>query len=621
MIIGILYKTGDIGKFNKNGEIEYIGRNDFQIKIRGLRIELSEIENQILDISYINSCSVIYHNHPDNQYIAAFFTSDKKIDINKLRSELTETLPTYMIPKYIIQLDKLPLTLNGKVNKKYLENYKINKNTTSDNYVAPQNPKQELFSNILAELLNTKVGIYENIFELGMDSLLAIKFKVELLSKGYDISYSDIFNYPTIAKLCELNNSSENPSYLDASTYNYQNINRILSNNKYIKNIKSEVLKNNNVLLLGGNGFVGMHILYSFIKHDSGKIYCIIRDKNNSCAENRFKDTLHFYFGDKLDKHIGKRIIILRGSVTLDQFGLSKSNFNTICKDTSMVINAAANVKHFGNYDKFKDINVDSTKKIIDFCLNYNKKLLHLSTLSISGNSIINNNSEENSTNSQIFSEQDLYIGQKIDNVYIKSKFESERIILEHIACNNLKAQILRLGNITSRYIDGHFQINPDENAFLARFKSLFALGVIPDYLLKYYLEFTPVDYCADSIIAIMQNYTKKYNVFHIYNYHHLDISKFVKYVNDFGIPLEIATHKQFSEKINNCIKISKHKNILSGIINDLTPDNKLLYTSNISINSEFSKKFFEHIDFDWPNIDYDYIHKYLKYLKDNNLI
>ena len=115
------------------------------------------------------------------------------------------------------------------------------------------------------------------------------------------------------------------------------------------------------------------------------------------------------------------------------------------------------------------------------------------------------------------FSEKTLYIGQNLENLYINSKFEAEKSILESIN-SGLEAQIFRIGNITSRYTDGKFQINPTENSFANRFKSFVNISAVPNTVSNAYLEFTPVDLCTKAFILIMQNYIKDFSVFHLYN-------------------------------------------------------------------------------------------------------
>ena len=380
-----------------------------------------------------------------------------------------------------------------------------------------------------------------------------------------------------------------------------------------VKNIKNpQKCTHNNILLLGSNGYVGMHILYDFIKNDTGNIYCIIRDKNKISAKTRFLNTLHFYFNNELDEFIDNRIIVLTGDITKENFGLNTETFNSITNKISILINSSANVRHYGNLKDFENINIDLTKKTIDFCKKYNKRLIHISSTSVCGN--INNN--ENIT----FSENNLYIGQELDNVYINSKFEAEKLILENFS-TGLNAQILRLGNITNRYSDGKFQINPNENAFVGRLQSLIKLGIIPDYLLNTKLEFTPVDLCGNAIISIMQNYIPELSVFHLYNNYYITMKEFVEFLKQNNINLNIVSQDEFNKIVKETLLDENKKDILSGIINDLNINNKVEVYSEIDITSEFSRVFLNTLNFNWLKIDNVYIEKYINYLKYINFI
>ena len=607
---GYMYKTGDIGQINSNNELMYVDRKDSQIKIRGLRVELSEIEKQILNAIKIKNCAVIYKK--DKGYISAFICANEKIDISDARKKLTQKLPLYMVPKYIIQIDEMPLTPNGKINKKILEKYK-DENVEIIEYIEPTTEQEKLFCEVWGKLLNKKIGIENDVFECGADSLLAIKFKTELLAHNIEVSYSDLFKYKTIKSFCENSNIKKTEN---EENYDYSNINKILEKNN-IKNIKNIInKKENNILLFGATGFVGMHIIDSFIKNDKGKIYCIVRDKNNKSAQDRFIEILHFYFREKLDRYIGNRILILKGNILKENFELSNKNFNNLIEDVNVVINSAALVKHYGDEDKFIEINVNSTKNIIDFCMENKKRLIQISSLSVSGNSSLDGGAEDKAQEEEMtYTEMDLYKGQKLNNVYIKSKFIAERLILESIS-NGLEAQILRLGNITSRYSDGVFQINPDENAFANKIKSFIKLGVIPEYLLSSYIEFTPVDICANAIIKIIQNYVGEISVLHIYVIEHVYLDKFVEYLKLNNINMEIVNQNDFKEKVEKILQQENQNSLLEGIINDFDKDKKVLYSSNVDIVSEFTRAFLYKIGFVWPKIENEYMSKYLKYLK-----
>lgn len=610
-----LYKTGDIAKYLPNGEIEYIGRNDFQVKLNGLRIELSEIERKLLDIPEISSCTVLCDK--SKTFLKAFFTSKENLSIPAIRKKLLESLPDYMIPKYIFQIDSIPMTPNGKVDRKTLDAHKISLSKEKSSYVEPETDMQKLFCNIWESILGTKIGIDNDLFELGADSLSAIKFKVEALNNNIDVPYADIFKLKTIRKLATSNHTEENVT-TPLDTFDYTGIDSLLKHNKRRLKYNINTCVNNNILLFGSNGFVGMHIIDSFIKNDNGIIYCIMRDKSGKGSLNRFLEVLHFYFGKTLDKYIDDRIIVMKGDIVKENFGLSNKNYEEIISKVSIVINAAANVKHFGNFDKFKNINIDASSRAIEFCKKYSKRLIHLSTLSVSGNMFLDGSMSYDSVNKSqkvSFAESNLFINQSLDNVYTRSKFEAEKIILDNIS-KGLDAQVLRLGNITSRASDGKFQINPESNAFVNRLKAFISLGAIPKSLVKQEIEFTPVDKCSEAIIRVAQNKCPTASVLHIYNRNHSTVEKVLKGLNTFGFSIKVLDDNEFANFIDKNLSNKSFKQDISGIINDLNLNKKLSYTTNISIKSDFSVDFLLHCGFKWNKINETYIIKYITYLK-----
>ncbi len=612
-----LYKTGDMALYNNNGELEYIGRRDFQVKINGLRIELSEIETKLCSIKEITFAVVIADKA--KTYLKAFIVSDEELSVPAIRKKLTEILPTYMIPKYIFQVDTIPITSNGKVDRNALNNYQIALCNDSIDYTAPETELQKTYCEIWEQILQTRVGIDNDLFDLGADSLSAIKFKVEALNHGIDIPYADIFTYKTIRKLSS--SKSEDIITTPIEDFDYSKINKLLKKNKTQLNYNLTFCNNNNILLLGSNGFVGMHIINSFIKNDSGTIYCIMRDKGGRGALSRFLDVLHFYFDTSLDSYIGNRIVVLKGDILKENFGLSNRNYEMIINNVSTIINAAANVKHFGDFEKFKAINIDSIKRTIEFCKKYSKRLIHLSTLSVSGNTFLDDTISKNQLLKEkkvYFSEKDLFINQSLDNVYTRSKFEAEKIVLDNI-CTGLDAIVLRLGNITSRFSDGKFQINPDSNAFTNRLKTFVTLGIVPESLLSQEIEFTPVDLCANSIIKCLQYKSKSISVLHIYDRNHIKAEKIINVFKELDLPVNIVKDVDFLNYIHNNLSNKDIQKKLEGIINDFSNDNILSYDSNIYIKSDFSVDLLLRCKFKWSKINKEYLIKYILYLKTIN--
>lgn len=607
-----MYSTGDVVKIMPDKNILFIGRNDNQIKINGHRIELNEIASTISTYPSITKSFVIVKTIGANKSLVAYFTADKKVILNDLRSFLSLKLPFFSIPNLLVQLDKFVLTPNGKVDKKYLESLEVQE---FNNYEAPRNEFEEKLASLWQKYLNVKkVGINDNFFDLGGDSLIAIRLQIEAFDLGLNISYADIFSHPTIKQLSS--KVSLHSSDINITNYDYSKIDKLLGKNKLpIIKKKSKKTHIKAVLLTGVTGFVGIHILDNLLRNTNATIYCLVRDKNHVSYTDRLAKTLNFYFKDKYTHLIGKRIKLLKGDITQKHLGLKDNIYNSIGKEVCTIINSAAIVKHYGNSSSFDNTNIKGVKNIIEFCRNFNIKLYHLSTLSVSGNVFAEDGFKGSTVDKKTdFEEYNLYVNQDISNVYVYTKFMAERIILENVQNHNITATIIRLGNITNRYKDGKFQINISENAFLSRLISFIKLGCIPDYLLEGYGEFSPVDYVANAIVKIVKN-NPDYTVFHLFNNNHIPLGKMIKIFNKYGLHIDILPEKEFLKVIDKTLK--EDKSILSGIINDFDNNKKLVYDSNIILKNDFTNEFLSILSFKWCKIDKRYIYKYLNYLKE----
>ncbi len=203
-----LYRSGDLVRMLPDGNMEYMGRIDQQVKIRGHRIELGEIESRLLKYEGIKETIVIARKDEEqNNYLCAYIVldkeqnQDKSLTVTELRQHLDKELPDYMIPSYFIQLEKLPLTSNGKVDRKALPEPDGNISTGAE-YEAPTNEIEEILVNIWQEVLRIKqIGIQDNFFAMGGDSIKVIQASTRLLRYGMTIENKYIFKYQTISSL------------------------------------------------------------------------------------------------------------------------------------------------------------------------------------------------------------------------------------------------------------------------------------------------------------------------------------------------------------------------------------------------------------------------------------
>jgi len=197
-----MYRTGDLARWTSDGNIECIGRIDYQVKLRGYRIELGEIENELLKIATIKEVVVIdREDKQGNKYLCAYIVSDKEITVTELRGALSKKLPDYMIPSYFIILEKLPLMPNGKLDRKSLPEPDGEINIGVE-YAAPTNKIEETMAEIWSEVLGVqKIGIDDNFFALGGDSIKAIQVAARLNRHNIKIIIGDVFTNPTIREL------------------------------------------------------------------------------------------------------------------------------------------------------------------------------------------------------------------------------------------------------------------------------------------------------------------------------------------------------------------------------------------------------------------------------------
>jgi nucleoside-diphosphate-sugar epimerase/aryl carrier-like protein len=492
-----MYCTGDLARWRTDGELEYLGRIDTQVKIRGLRIELGEIESVMSGFDGIGLTAVADKRDDDNrQYLVGYYTSSKDVDEKALRQHLSAKLPKYMVPNYFVRLEQMPMTASGKIDRKNLPVPDFTENRNE--YVAPETETEIKLCKLLEKLFGLeKVGVTDDFFELGGDSLKAIEYTAKAHNAGIEIALQQVFDYPTVRELCRLleNGAKRKILYTKADFEKYNELlNRNVPDDNFVP-IKKSL---GNVLLTGATGFLGAHILDNLMKNEIGKIYCLVRNHLIDERYGKLFETVQYYFGDKYDNDFGKRIILIVGDIENENLS------DNIPVDVQTVIHTAATVKHYGSYQYFHTVNVQGTLNVINYAKKVSAKLIHISTLSVSGNGFADDFSISFSNEEKHFDECCLFVEQELENVYVRSKFEAEKAVLDAVL-DGLDAKIIRVGNLTNRASDFKFQPNYRQNAFLTRVKAGLEFGKLPEYIVPLYAEFSPIDETADGVIRIAQ--------------------------------------------------------------------------------------------------------------------
>lgn len=608
---GKLYKTGDLAFWREDGNIVYVGRMDFQVKIHGLRIELGEIENAVTSIAgIIQAVATVRQKSDRRPYICVYYTG-AVLAIQEIRNKLENKLPKYMVPNVIVHLDEMPLTSGGKINRKELPLVELESTDYSIEYVKPKSIMEKSLANIMEKILHySPVGCNDDFFALGGDSLAAIEFTSVAHREGIYFPLQSVFDNPTIKQLAASieKNDRKTVAY---TKEDFADIAQLLEkNNRQLLRIP-ESISVGNILITGATGYLGAHILADFLEHETGTAYCLVRGNKQSESEKRLAEILKFYFKDKYSGN--NRIKVVCGDLQKNRFGLEEDLYLKLVSSVKIVINAAASVKHFGIYNYFYEANVKTVKRLVDFCRISNIKLVHISTLSVSGNSFGDDFNGYVSDVAKQFSEKELYIGQPLDNVYIRSKFEAEIVIFKAML-NGLPANIVRIGNLTNRLSDGVFQKNYKTNAFLKRLKGIIDLKAYPDYISDIYIEFTPVDEAARAIMKIVSHFNLVQTVFHINSTKVIYVRNLVKYLNSCGFNMKAVNSMDFVKILHQAVDTDDEERVWGTLVNDIDENGRMKYDSKIHIENSFTEAYLNSIGFYWSELGEEYIRKYVSY-------
>ncbi len=297
-----MYLTGDVGKWTPDGLIQFMGRQDYQVKIRGFRIELGEIEEQLLKIEQIKETIVLdKQDSNNNKYLVAFYTGIKELDAAYIKRHLSKELPDYMIPSYFVKTEELPLTQNGKVDRKALLELQLETgNGENIEYSEPRNKVESNLCKIWKQILNAKqIGIDDSFFDLGGDSIKAIQIASRLNKYKMKLEIKDLLSNPTIREVASYVREIGAANIVDEALEGEVALSPI-QEWFFEQKLKKENHWNQAVLLYKSEGFsedIVKRVFDKIIKqHDTLRMtFTRDKDKVRQYLRNPLKETLYTY--------------------------------------------------------------------------------------------------------------------------------------------------------------------------------------------------------------------------------------------------------------------------------------------------------------------------------------
>ena len=529
----VLYRTGDLARYRPDGEIEFLGRVDHQVKVKGFRIELGEIETVLNRHPAVEQSVVVARDDAKGlKYLAAYFApatrpsggngrSPQPITTGELRAFLAETLPDYMIPLAFVVLDALPLTPNGKIDRNALPAPDAELRAGwRRHYAPPRNRVEEILVKIWREVLALEqVGIHDSFFDLGGHSLLLTPLVLKL--RDYfqlRLSMREFFERPTIAELAEMitvargkQQGKDKAALLNSTPQEGPEVHARFDFLRQEAQLDPAIQPNGRVydpdaplrhiFMTGGTGFVGAYIIRNFMETSEATIHCLVRAADETAGLQRIQQQM-----EKLglwQNGYAKRIVAVSGDVSQPRLGLSEEAYNQLAGSMDAILHSAAMVNFIYPYQALKPVNVNGTRRIIEFAFSQKVKPVHyVSTTAVWPMGSHRTFKEDDSLDQNL----------RLNLAYDETKWVAEKM-LGQAAERGLPVAIYRPGEVSGDSANGFSDLTHLASAFV---KGNLQAGLFP--ALDSFLDLTPVNYVGEAIAHLMTQTNPIDRVFHLCN-------------------------------------------------------------------------------------------------------
>lgn len=549
-----LYKTGDLARLLSDGNIEFLGRIDQQVKVRGFRIEIGEVESVLNEHPGVGQAVVVARRKKSSEASLVAYvvpaSGEEEANAGQLREFLRTKLPEYMIPSAFVNLASFPMTPNGKVDRKSLPALSNDQLAVKVDYVAPRTAEEEAIAKICAEALNIeRVGLNDNFFDLGGNSLIATRLIFQLQEHfQVKLPLVRLFESPTVPGLATAiadvkASPSTNDHLFEAISLDELKSEVALDENVHANGstfIPAENWKH--VFLTGGTGFLGAYLLRGLLANKDGvTVHCLVRAENEEDGLRRLKKNLDYY--QLWNEAFVSRIRIVIGNLDHPRFGLSDEQFDSLANKLDVIYHNGAMVNFVYPYYALKPVNVDSTQDVLRLASSGKLKPVHfVSSLSV----FMKGDLRENGL---------CYENANLEEVgvpfggYGQSKWVAEEL-MRAAAERGIPMTIFRPDNILGDRINGILNTN-DMTYSLVR--AIFKMESVPD--VEIMGGIVPVDFVSDAILYLSRQSESFGKTFHLSSRKQSNFVEVFEMISEMGMPIRQTPFQQWKMDYYDLVK------------------------------------------------------------------
>ncbi|WP_324738413.1 amino acid adenylation domain-containing protein [Mycobacterium sp. 5-140-3-2] len=561
-----MYRTGDLVRWGHDGQLEYLGRADEQVKIRGYRIELGEVQAALAGLDGVEQAAVIAReDRPGDKRLVGYITGTA--DPVGIRIQLADRLPAYMVPAAVVVLDALPLTVNGKLDKRALPAPEYQKR--GGEYVAPSNPTEETIAGIFARVLGMeRVSVDDSFFELGGDSLSAMRVIAEI-NTALDgaLSVRTLFDSQSIRALSQRiasgadTENAAGPGFAAVHGADATEVYaRDLTLDKFIDattlaavpSLRAPSSEVRTVLLTGATGFLGRYLVLEWLEQleqVEGKLICLVRARSDEDAWRRLEKT--FDSGDpELLRHFRElaedHLQVVAGDKGQANLGLDDQTWRQLADTVDLIVDSAAVVNGVLPYNELFTPNVGGTAELIRLALTTKMKPYAYVSTSDVGRQIEPSAFTEDA-DIRVISATRVVDG-SYANGYGNSKWAGEVLLREaHDLCG-LPVSVFRSDMILA---DTSYagQLNVAD-IFTRMILSVVATGCAPKSFYQLdaegnrqsaHFDGLPVEFVAEAIAKLGAQVMEGFETYHVMNPHDdgIGLDEYVDWLIEAGYPIE----------------------------------------------------------------------------------